>query len=176
LSIVLLAGSVLAAEKIESGPQVGKTIPGPFHPLNLTGAAAGEKNCLVCQNGANPVAMVFARETSAPLTKLVKKLDDATVKHSSCSMGSFVVFLSEKEGLDKQLQQMAKDAGLKKIILAIDNPAGPKNYQVAKDADITVVLYTQHNVKANYAFKKGEIKDKDIDTIVADVAKITPAN
>ncbi len=175
LAIVLLASSVLAAEKIASGPQVGKTIPGPFHPLNITGAAAGEKNCLVCQNGDNPVAMVFARETSEPLTKLIKKLDDATAKNSACSMGSFVVFLSDKEGLDKQLQKLAKDAGLKKIILAIDNPAGPKDYQVAKEADVTVVLYTQRNVKANYAFKKGELKDKDIDTIVADLAKITPA-
>ena len=75
LAIALLAGSVLAAEKVESGPQVGKNIPGPFHPLNVTGESAGEKACLVCKNGGNPVAMVFARETSESLTQLVKKLD-----------------------------------------------------------------------------------------------------
>ena len=34
---------------------------------------------------------------------------------------------------------------------------------MCKDADVTVVLYNQHKVKANYAFKKGELKDKDID-------------
>jgi hypothetical protein len=36
------------------------------------------------------------------------------------------------------------------------------------------VLYTDHTVKANYAFKKGELKDKDIDAITKDVSKILP--
>jgi hypothetical protein len=176
LAVALLAGSVLAAEKIESGPQVGKKIPGPFHPLNVTGAKAGEKNCLVCQNGLNPVAMIFARETSDGLTKLMKKIDDVTAKNKACEMGSFVVFLGEKEGLQKKLETMAKDNNLKNIILAIDdNQAGPKGYNVSKDADVTVVLYVEQDVKANYAFKKGEMKDKDIEAIVADVAKITTA-
>ena len=51
-------------------------------------------------------------------------------------------------------------------MLSIDNPAGPKGYKVSRDADVTVVLYTQHTVKANYAFGKGELKDKDIEKIV----------
>jgi hypothetical protein len=40
------AGSLLAAE-LKSGPQVGDSIPGPFHPLNVTGPFAGKKQCLV---------------------------------------------------------------------------------------------------------------------------------
>jgi hypothetical protein len=44
---VLLAGSALADESLKSGPQVGQTIPGPFHPLNVTGTYAGEKACQV---------------------------------------------------------------------------------------------------------------------------------
>jgi len=47
LAVALLAGSVIAAEGLKSGPQEGKNIPGPFHPLNVTGSAAGQKNCLV---------------------------------------------------------------------------------------------------------------------------------
>jgi hypothetical protein len=30
-------------------------------------------------------------------------------------------------------------------------------------------------VKANYAFKKGELKEKDIEAIVGDLSKILPA-
>lgn len=46
--IALLTVSVVVAdEALKSGPEVGKNIPGPFHPLNLTGAKADEKNCLV---------------------------------------------------------------------------------------------------------------------------------
>jgi hypothetical protein len=118
--------------------------------------------------------MIFAREVSDPLTSLVKKLDTATAKYSKCRMGSFVVFLSDEEGLDKKLKDLAEKEKIDKTVLAIDNPAGPKAYKVSKDADVTIVLYTKRDVKANYAFKKGEMKDADIEKIVSDVQKILP--
>jgi len=118
--------------------------------------------------------MIFAREISDNLTSLVKKLDDAAIKNKSARMGGFVVFCSDDEGLEKKLKELAKKENIKEMVLTIDNPAGPAGYNVAKDADITVVLYTKRTVKANYAFKKGAIKAKDIDAIVADVAKIVP--
>ena len=37
----------VAGEALESGTPVGKSIPGPFHPLNVTGGQAGKKHCLV---------------------------------------------------------------------------------------------------------------------------------
>ena len=48
--------------------------------------------------------MIFAREISGNLTSLVKKIDEATVKNSDCSMGSFVVFLNDEEGFEKKLK------------------------------------------------------------------------
>lgn len=42
----VFAGSLLA-EELKSGPQTGTQIPGPFHPLNVTGPFAGKKQCLV---------------------------------------------------------------------------------------------------------------------------------
>jgi hypothetical protein len=171
---LMLTGLVAAADSVKSGPQVGQEVPGPFHPLNVTGAKAGQKNCLFCQNGQNPVAMIFAREVNEPLTKLIKKLDEATAQHSDCSMGSFVVFLSDAEDLQARLKDVAEKEGIKNIVLSIDNPAGPDAYKVSKDADVTVVLYNQHKVKANFAFKKDELKEKDIDVIVADITKIIP--
>jgi hypothetical protein len=122
--------------------------------------------------------MIFAREVSDPLTSLAKKIDAATAKNSDCKMGSFVVFCSDDEALEKKLKNLAEKEKLEKIALAIDNPAGPEKYNIAKDADITVVLYVgaynKGSVKANYTFKKGEMKDKDIDKIVEDLAKILP--
>jgi hypothetical protein len=179
LALAVMVGAVAAAdkgEKLVSGPQVDQQVPGPFHPLNVTGEQAGQKFCLYCVNGTNPVAMIFARETSPELTSLIKKIDAATENNKKHEMGSFVVFLSDKEGLDKELKQMAGDAGLKKIVLAIDNPAGPQKYKVSKEADVTVVLYNEHLVKANYAFKKGQLKNKDIEKIVSDVSKIVPTD
>jgi hypothetical protein len=160
------------AEHIKSGPQAGEKVPGPFHPVNVTGEHKGEKFCLFCVNGENPVAMIFARENSPELVKLVKQIDAATVKNKDKSMGSFVVFLSDKDGLDKELAAVAEKEKIEKTVLSIDNPAGPKAYNVAKDADITVVLYTDRKVKANHAFKKGEMTDKDIEKIVSEVPMI----
>jgi hypothetical protein len=165
----------LQAAGIKSGPQVGEKVPGPFHPLNINGEKAGEKNCLYCSNGDHPVAMVFARECSEPLAKLIKKIDETTVKNKSAKMGSFVVFCNDDEGLKDKLTQVAKDANLKETILAIDNPAGPQKYNVSKDADVTVVLYVDREVKANHSFKKGELTEKDIETVLSDVSKILPS-
>jgi hypothetical protein len=158
---------------VKSGPQTGQDVPGPFHPLNVTGASAGKKACLYCSNGGNPVAVVFAREATPAVAKLLKQLDEATVKNAKAEMGSFAVFCSDKDGLDKALTKLAADQKLTKLVLTIDNPAGPKSYNISKDAEVTVLLYTSFEVKANHAFRKGELNDAAITKVVADVAKIT---
>jgi hypothetical protein len=175
LTVVLATGLIAAETVVKSGPQVGETVPGPFHPLNVTGKFATEKHCLYCENGLNPVAMIFARETSEPVATLLKKIDEATVKHEADKMGSFVVFLGDTDALQPKLKALAAKANLKDLVVSIDAPAGPEKYGVANDADVTVVLYTKGTVKANYAFKKGELKEKDIEAIVGDLSKILPA-
>jgi hypothetical protein len=45
LAFALVAG-VMAAETVQSGPKVGQNLAA-FHPLNVTGSMAGQKNCLV---------------------------------------------------------------------------------------------------------------------------------
>ena len=123
--------------------------------------------------------MIFAREVSDPLTSLVKKIDAATAKNSAHKMGSFVVFMSDDEGLEKKLKNLAEKENLTKTALTIDNPTGPSDYHIAKDADITVVLYrgsySPGAVKVNHAFKKGEMTEKDVDAIVAELPKILTA-
>ena len=173
-AVVLLAGSVLAENNLKSGPQVAETVPGPFYPLNINGPTAGQKACLFCRNGANPVAMVFAREATPDVVSLIKKLDKATAENSDAKMGSFVVFCSDSEGLDKQLKDVVEKEGLKNIVLSVDSPTGPEGYNVAKDSEVTVVLYTNRKVKANYAFKKGEFKEECIKNVLSDVSKIIP--
>ena len=121
--------------------------------------------------------MIFARDLSDPLASLAKKLDAATVKNSDNRMGSFIVFLNDDEDIDKKLKDLADKKHLSKIALAVmANKAGPspKTYKIDKDADVTVVLYNKNKCEANYAFKKGEMTDKDVDRIVSDLTKILP--
>jgi hypothetical protein len=42
----LLVSSAAAADAVKSGPQPGDSIS-PFHPLNVTGEFAGQKQCLI---------------------------------------------------------------------------------------------------------------------------------
>jgi hypothetical protein len=175
VAALFVVTGVYAAGTVKSGPQVGKEVPGPFHPMNVTGEQAGKKNCLYCANGPSPVAVVFARNVTPLVATLLHKLDEATQKNDKAGMGSFAVFCSDQEGLERTLKDLAGKQGLKNLVLAIDNPAGPLDYDIARDADVTVVLYNDFIVRANYAFKTGELNQRSIDSIVADVSKIVPA-
>src|SRR5262245_57342853 len=116
--------------------------------------------------------MVFAREISDPLTSLVKKLDAAAAKNKDAHMGSFFVFCTDQEGLEAKLKEFVDKEKIEKVVLTIDNPAEPSRYKIAKDADVTVVLYTGQKVKANHAYKKGELTAAEVDKILADLPKI----
>lgn len=171
LSALALSFGVVTASDTISGPQVGETVHG-FNPLNCTGEHAGEKHCLICQNGLNPVAIIFARELTPEVTKLIQRIDRATEDNKKSSMGSFVVLLSDSESLESELKALAKKEKVQHSILTIDNPDGPQGYKIAQDAEVTVVLYKNQTVKANHAFKKGEFNDKEIESVVVDLAKV----
>jgi hypothetical protein len=172
LALAVWIGRADSAEALKSGPQVGNDVPGQFEPFNVTGDNAGKKSCQVCKNGPNPVVMIFAREVSGPLTKLIKKVDAATSDSANARMGSFVVFCTDEEAIVKELRALAAKEKLGDIVLTVYGKAGPEKYKLAKDADVTVVLYTGGVVKSNYAFRKGELSDKDIDKILDDLPKI----
>ena len=44
---------------------------------------------------------------------------------------------------------------------------------MAKDAEVTVVLYKSRKVVSNYTFEKGKMTDKDVEKVIADLPKIT---
>ena len=50
---MVILGSAMAEEgpkagtRLKSGPQAGDPIPGVFHPLNVTGAGAGQRVCQI---------------------------------------------------------------------------------------------------------------------------------
>lgn len=175
VALVLVAGSTLiAADAVKSGPQVGQKVPGPFHPLNVNGEFANEKHCLFCEYGEAPVAMIFAREATPAVVKLAQKLDAAAAKAKE--MGACMIFCSDSADLAKTLKDTATKANLKKVVLAVDNPAGPKGYEVAKDAEVTVLLYVDRKVVGNLSFKKGEFDEKAVETVVAALSKLQPKN
>ncbi|MCI0378773.1 MAG: hypothetical protein L0215_14290 [Gemmataceae bacterium] len=118
--------------------------------------------------------MIFAREASDNLVSLIKKIDAATVENSKKNMASFVCFLSDEKDAAEKLTDVAKKNDIKKCVFSLDNSPGPKGYGVAKEADVTVVLYNQRKVEANHAFRKGELNAAGIEKVLADIKKIVP--
>lgn len=169
-AVALLAGGTLA-DDLKSGPAVGQSV-GAFLPLNVTGPDAGKAACLVCSNGSSPVVAIFARGLDADLAALVKKVDAATLKNKKAELASFVVVLDKAEKTERAVQDFADTNAIQATILALDNPAGPKGYNLAKDAHITVLLYVGRKVKANFAFEKGKLTAADIDNILKALPKI----
>jgi hypothetical protein len=171
-------------DKLRSGPQPGEAVPGPFHYLNVNGAHAGKPHCLVCEHGLNPVAAVFLREApnpDTPAASLLKKLDEAVARHERVKLGAFAVLLTDQftnelasKGLVQTLERLVSSLDLKGLVLSVGGAAGPEKYNLNKDAAVTVLLYHEHKVVANFAFAKDKFSDKDVAAIVAAVDKMAP--
>jgi hypothetical protein len=114
------------------------------------------------------------------LTSLVKKIDqrlDAVAGKTPRPPGAYVLFVSNADGLDKQVRAMAEKEGLKRVSLCIGEPPG--DYGVAKEADVTVVIYRvgrrrQEKVTANFALRKGELDEAKAAAIVKALSEALP--
>jgi hypothetical protein len=126
------------------------------------------------------VALLFVRETSDPLTSLVKKIEhrvESAAGKTPRPVGAYVIFVNNSDGLDKRLLGLAEKEGLKRVSLCIGEP--PRNYEIADEADLTVVIYTvgrrpQQTVTANFAFRKGELDEAQTDAIVKALSEVLP--
>lgn len=172
MALLIFAGAVSAADPLVSGPRVGERIPGPFNPLNVNGPSAGQKRCPVVHCGPNPVVLVFARKLSPPVIDLIKQLDETAVKHRDAQLGAYVVFLGEVEKLEKELAAFAKKEKVQKVVLAIDAPQGPAKYALARDAEVTVILYRRYVVKANWAYRADAFTAEDASKLLEAVPEL----
>lgn len=167
------AMTVQAAE-LQSGLQVGD-YPGAFYVTDVTGPSAGEALCYRCQYGARPVVTIFARTLDDNVRKLVKQVDEVVAKnYKEQRMAAFMVLLSdEPQKHEKTLVTTAKDAELSHTPLTTYKKAeGPRKYRIHEDAEVTVMMWVDSDVKANHAFTKGQLNDEAIAQVISDTSKI----
>lgn len=159
--MVACAAAVVVAGEIKSGLQVGDGVP-PFDVRNVTGAKCAEPAkdergslCYRCKFSANPTTAVFARSVDANLTSLVKQLDATIAKDDSKKLRAFVVLLTDDADKSaKDLEKLAEKEGIKNVPLTlVEGPAGPPDYKIAKEAEVTVLGWNG-NVKFNHALRR----------------------
>ncbi len=117
---------------------------------------------------------IFTRSITDDLTSLVKNIDKQVAKNKDQRMAAFVVLLSDDPDADeKKLQDLAAKHGIKHVPLTIfDGTAGPPRYKIAKDAEVTVMMWKRTRVQANHAFAKGKLTAKDVKAVAKDTSKI----
>jgi hypothetical protein len=178
LVVLLLAGSGMA-DDLKSGPQPGQRT-GAFFPLFINGPLAGQQNCPVWVRSYSLTSVIFAREVSGPLTSLVKmidkQLDEASVRHPSPTIrGVFVIFCTDDAGMNQRLKDLAAKEGLKHVVLCTTNAAGPPQYKVASEADLTVLTYKPvRTVVANIPLRKGELNEERTKMILKELSQSLP--
>ena len=168
-----LSLSLLAAPPLTSGIPVGSR-PGPYSFLVATGPDRGKPTCYVCEqhDGNKPAAVVFARSLSDPLGKLLAKLEAAGAGKKDSGYKVWMTHLTPTADLDG-LAKWATKQGLKTVpVGAFEDADGPPAYRLAKDAEVTVMLFVKEKVVANFAFRAGELDDKAVDEVIKSVPKL----
>lgn len=117
---------------------------------------------------------VFARKIDGPLTSLVKQINEEVGKNTEKKLCSFVVFLTDdSDALTPKVEQLAEKEKITNVPLTIaESVAGPPNYKIHEDAEVTVMLWTKGKVVVNHAFKAGELHKPQIAAVIKDVSKL----
>src|SRR5262245_23780628 len=159
-----LALPVSAADPCVSGVPVGKR-PGPYSFLVATGPQRGQPTCYICEQGDKPTAVVFARTLSDPLGKLLAKLDAEAEARQDTGFKVWMTQLTRPADLDA-LAKWSQKQGLKGCAVgAFEDADGPPAYKLHPEADVTVMLFVKQKVVANFAFRAGELNDKQIGSV-----------
>jgi len=160
-----------SADPCVSGTPVGKR-PGPYSFLVATGPQVGQPTCYICEQEDKPTALVFARTLTEPLGKLVKALDAEVPVRKDVGFKVWMTQLVNTADL-KSLAKWAQASGIQNApVGAFEDADGPPAYKLATDADVTVLLFVKQKVVANFAFRKGELGEKEIAQIVKEMPKL----
>ena len=73
----------------------------------------------------------------------------------------------------EELEQFGRRHSVNTINLAIaEHGKALKGWNLAKQADLTVILYKNYIVQANHALRTGELNDKQLDQIATHLVKM----
>lgn len=168
----LLVSGIVVAGDVTSGLPVGEKVPA-FNVRDITGPEQGKTLCYRCKYGARPVVTVFTKVMNEEVASLVKQIDAKVNANEEKKMAAFVVFLTDDaDKVEPKIEALAKEQKITKTPLTLIEGAGPSDYKLSKDAEVTVMMWVKSEVKVNQAFGKGELNKKAVDGLVAETKKI----
>jgi hypothetical protein len=125
--------------------------------------------------------LIFVREVSDPLTRLVKQIDQQLEGRpsrpgSDRKLGVFVIFCSSDPKIGERLKDQLAKEPLKTVVLCTTTPGGPPRYRVAGEADLTAAVYNgDRQVTANFALEKGGLTADKSRAILEAIVRVVPS-
>ena len=106
------------------------------------------------------------------MASLAKRID-AEIQKDAALRGFVVVLTDDADDTSTKLEALWKTEHLKKTPLTLfEGMAGPKEYKINKDADVSIHLWVKRTIKDSYALKSSELTEDKINEIVAAVKKL----
>lgn len=172
LALGLLAWSApsLRAD-VKSGLPEGERVPA-YTVKDITGPNAGKELCYRCKFGNQPVVNVFARNIDDSLVSLIKEVDQKMGENDKLK-GFVTLITDDPDAAAADLKKLAEKNKIKNLPLTVfKGNDGPTDYKIAKDSDVTVMMWVGSEVKSNHSYGKGEMCSECVKTVVADIPKI----
>jgi hypothetical protein len=179
LAILVAAVASVRAAELTSGLQPGDLV-GAFNVEKCGGAVndgreVGANFCYRCMLGNKPVVMVFSRKADKNLAALAKQLDKHVAKNADQKLSSFINLIgTDADALKGQAKSFAADNKLENVALVVPNDTenGPEEFKINPEAETTVTIYRNGKVEASHAVGPGGLTKDEIQSILADTAKI----
>jgi ribosomal protein L30E len=112
---------------------------------------------------------IFVRELGPQTETLIQQIDQEVAAHKDDKLAAFVVLLSENPGEQKsKLKQIASEKKIQHVPLTVyEGTDSPLGYNVKQEAAVNVMLW-EGVVKANRAFRTGELDQSGIQEVIED--------
>jgi hypothetical protein len=160
-AVVLLLSTPAFADKLESGPEKGSTVPA-LKVHDVTGAHADKEVDYAADRKDKPTVYLFvvADKWDRPVARFVKKLDGELAQHADAR--AVAVWLSEEVDATKQyLPLVQQSLKLQSTALTCYPVAKktPDGWGLNLEAGVTVVVAVKGKVAASLAFRSATEAD-----------------
>lgn len=156
-----------------SGLQPGVR-PGPYSAVMVTGQQRGSSFCYICDTADKPAVVIFARTLSDGVGKLAQGVDKSVAAHKSADLRAWITFLHDDQpGVDAQIVKWAKQHAVGSVPIGVfEDVDGPPSYRLAREAEVTVLLFVRQKVVYNFAFRAGELTDANIAAVLQAIPEL----
>ena len=164
---VAVAVASMSTMVLAEGLPIGESVQA-FYVKDVTGPSAGKKLCYRCRYGNDPVVSIFTRKVDGHVSDLIAGVDGVVGKNQSKDMKAFVVVLTDQpEAQEAELKKVAASKGITNTPLTtFDGPAGPANYQIAENAEVTVMMWVGGKLKVNEALSASDLTAEKINNVL----------